>query len=95
MISNMRYDAHHPYPPDAEHDLIHAIFRQALVDLKPSADPYAHAAAIRFWRGDAGDLAWFCEALGLDLAQVQAHIRRRYPEVWAPRQLELALPEAS
>jgi len=84
-----------PSPTEAEHDLIVAIFLQALKDLKSATDPYAQASARRFWRGDAGDLLWFCEALGLDMAHVQAQIRRRYPEAWAPRQLELALPEAS
>jgi hypothetical protein len=78
-------------PLDAEHDLIAAIFRQALVDLRPSAEPSAHASAIRFWRGGGGDLAWFCEVLGVDMTQTQRCIAARYPDVFAPRQLELAL----
>jgi hypothetical protein len=84
-----------PAPLDAERDLIAAIFRQALTDLKPAADQYARAAARRFWRNEQNDLAWFCEALGLDLAQVQRAVARRYPEVRAPRQLEMDLGVAS
>jgi hypothetical protein len=84
-----------PAPPDAEHDLIAAIFRQALVDLRPTADPYAHASAIRWWRNEHGELQWWCTLLDLDMQQVQRRIAQRYPAVWAPRQLELALPEAS
>jgi hypothetical protein len=75
--------------------LIAAIFRQALTDLTSAAEPYAQGSAVRFWRNAGGSLAWWCEALGLDLAQVQAQVRARYPEVWAPRQLELQLEEAS
>jgi hypothetical protein len=84
-----------PALPDAEVNLIAAIFRQALTDLKPTADPYAHAAAVRWWRNQGGELQWFCDALGLDMAQVQRQIRARYPEVWAPRQLEMDLGVAS
>ena len=84
-----------PAPLDAEHDLIAAIFRQALVDLRPTTEPSAHASAMRWWRNQGGDLAWFCEALGLDTAQVQRQIRARYPEVLRPTQLEMDLGVAS
>jgi hypothetical protein len=75
-------------PLEPEVTLIHAIFRQAMADLKPYAEPYAHASALRFWRGDAGDLAWFCDVLSLDMPRVQRHVAQRYPEVLAPRQLQ-------
>jgi hypothetical protein len=84
-----------PAPLDAEHDLIAAIFRQALTDLKPSADPVAHAAAVRWWRNERGELQWWCALLGLDMAQVQRRIVQRYPAVLAPRPMELQLEVAS
>jgi hypothetical protein len=73
--------------------LIAAILRRALLDLKPTADPAHQATARRFWQNERGELAWWCDVLGLDLAQVQQRIGERYPQVWAPRQLELALEE--
>jgi hypothetical protein len=95
MIANILSPAQTGDPIDPERDLIAAIFRQALVDLKPSADPYAHASALRWWRGQGGALQWWCDLLGLDWCQVQRAVAQRYPEVWAPRQLELHLKEAS
>jgi len=80
-----------PAPPDPERDLIAAIFRQALADLRPSAAPVAHATAMRFWRRERGDLAWWCELLDLDTQQVQRRIAQRYPEIVRPTQLEMDL----
>jgi hypothetical protein len=94
MIANIPSDAHASPHNDPERQLLCAVLAQAVKDLR-SDDPYVHASARRFWLGDAGDLAWFCEQLGLDMAQVQASVRRLYPQVWAPRQLELALGVAS
>jgi len=79
---------------DAALDLARAVLAQALTDLKPSADPYVRASALRFWRNERGSLAWWCGLLDLDVQQVQAHVARRYPEVLAPRQLELDLEVA-
>ena len=77
-------------PADPELDLLAAIVRQALTDLKPTAHDEHRVEAARFWRGDEGTLAWFCTLLGLDAAQMQAHVRARYPEVLVPA-LQLAL----
>jgi hypothetical protein len=48
-------------------------------------------SAVRGWRGEAGSLQWWCDAAGLDMAQVQQRIAQRYPEVLAPTQLQLRL----
>ena len=83
-------------PADPEVDLLVAVIRQALVDLRPTAHHEHRAAAARFWRGDDGTLAWFCELLGVDAQQVQRRIAARYPQVQeAPQQLELELEVAS
>jgi hypothetical protein len=94
-IANISTTCAPPTLLHAEHDLIAAIFRQAMIDLRATADLYAQASARRFWRGDAGDLAWWCTLAGLDMQQVQRRVLLRYPEVLAPRQLELALEVAS
>ena len=78
-------------PYDAEHDLIAGVFRQALADLNPTAEPAAHAAAVRWWQNRGGELQWWCVLAGLDMHHVQRAVAQRYPEVWAPRQLELHL----
>jgi hypothetical protein len=90
-IPNPRTPCPPSAPLDAERDLIAGIFRQALTDLKATADPYAHASAIRWWRNHGGELQWWCDMLDLDLAQVQRAVAQRYPQVLAPRQLELQL----
>ena len=83
-------------PADPEVDLLVAVIRQALVDLRPTAHHEHRAAAARFWRGDDGTLAWFCELLGVDAPAVQRRIAQRYPVVLVPApQLALALEEAS
>jgi hypothetical protein len=46
---------------------------------------------MRFWRGERGDLAWWCELLDLDTQQVQRRIAQRYPEIVCPTQLEMDL----
>jgi hypothetical protein len=85
-----------PAPLDAEFHLIARIFHQALLDLNAhTTDPYAHAASVRWWQNRGGELQWWCTLAGLDMQQVQAQIARRYPEVWAPRQLELRLEVTS
>jgi len=94
-IQNIAIPRPAPAPLDAEHNLIAAIFHRAILDLKPNTEPYAQAAARRFWRGDAGELAWWCDLLDLNMTQVQRRIRALYPDLWTPRQLELALREAS
>jgi len=94
MIANSPADAHASPPTTPERQLLCAVLAQAVKDLR-SPDPYVSASARRFWLSEHQDLAWLCEQLGLDMAQVRAQIRRRYPEVWAPRQLELQLKEAS
>jgi len=82
-------------PLEPELALLARIFTQALRDVR-DPDPAVQAAAIRWWReGSGGDLAHLCEMLGLDLKQVQAYVARRYPEILAPRQLELELEVAS
>ena len=93
-IANMPSDAHASPHNDPERQLLCAVLAQAVKDLR-SDDPYVHASARRFWLGEHQDLAWVCEQLGLDMARVQRQMRRRYPEVWAPRQLELPLEVAS
>jgi hypothetical protein len=91
----MPTDAHASHHNEPERELLCAVLAQAAKDLRDT-DAFVQSSAIRFWRGTgAGDLAWFCEALGLDMAQVQRQIRARYPEVLAPRQLELELEVAS
>ena len=94
MIANMPADAHASHHNEPERQLLCAVLAQAAKDLR-SPDPYVQASARRFWRGAHPDLAWLCEQLGLDMAQVQRQIRARYPEVWAPRQLEMNLEVAS
>jgi hypothetical protein len=76
---------------DAEYALIASIFHQALLDLKPTAEPYAHAASVRWWQNRGGELQWWCTLAGLDMQHVQRAVARRYPELLAPRQLELEL----
>jgi hypothetical protein len=80
---------------DAEVNLIAALFRQALVDLRPGTDPSAHAAAVRWWQNRGRELQWWCTLTGLDMPHVQRAVARRYPEILAPRQLELELEVAS
>ena len=83
-------------PTDPEVALIVAVIRQAFADLTPTARHEHRAAAARFWRGDDGTLAWFCELLGANVRQVQRRIAQRYPVVLVPApQLALALEEAS
>jgi hypothetical protein len=95
IIANIPSDAHASPHNEPERELLCAVLKQAAKDLR-DADAFVQSSAIRFWRGaGGGDLAWLCAALGLDMAQVQRAVARRYPEVWAPRQLELALEEAS
>jgi hypothetical protein len=95
-IANAPTSCPPPVPLDAEYALIARIFHQALLDLNAhTTDPYAHAAALRWWRNQGGELAWWCTLAGLDTAQVQAQIARRYPEVLVPRQLEMDLGVAS
>jgi hypothetical protein len=94
-IANLQPTDAPPPALDAEFHLIQAIFRQAMVDLHPAADPYAHASALRWWRNHGGELQWWCDMLGLDWRQVQHAVAQRYPEIPAPRQLELQLEDAS
>jgi len=83
-------------PTDPEVALIVAVIRQAFADLTPTARHEHRAAAARFWRGEDGTLAWFCELLGVDAPAVQRRIAARYPQVLVPApQLALALEEAS
>ena len=78
-----------PAPCEAEHDLIAAILLQASRDLRRTMPEDVRDSAARFWRGEEGTLAWFCELLGANVRQVQRRIVQRYPDVLAPRQLAL------
>jgi hypothetical protein len=85
-------DAHALPPCDPERTLLCVVLTQAVKDLR-SPDSFVQASARRFFRG-GDDLAQLCDLLGLDWRQVQRCVLQRFPQV-LPRQLELALPEAS
>ena len=67
-------------PLSAERELLLAVLHRSLHDLKPNAPAQDRGASVAFFSNADGHLQTVCDLLDLDCGQVQARVRRQYPD---------------
>ena len=59
-----------------------AILIQAVSDLRPGADPFEHAASLRFFTNTDRHFEYLCGLVDVDHAVLQRALQQRYPELF-------------